>query len=113
MIRTGILVHAQWDPISSSCVITQTDSKLLAASFIYTMAFDLIVLLLTTWKLVLGAPRFVAFLALVLFLLMLLFRLNGLGSSRLSDLIFKDGLIYFAIAFLANLLASVSISFFR
>ena len=51
------------------CAITQTDSKILAATFIYTMAFDFTVLSLTAWKLIFPAG----------------------GRSRLVSLIFNDG----------------------
>jgi len=49
------------------------------------MVFDLTVLCLTGWKLAFPAN----------------------GRSKLIDLIFSDGLIYFLIAFLANLLATI------
>ena len=81
----GILLHAKWEP-SAGCVITQTKSRLLAITFIYSMGLDFIVMCLTAWKLV--------------------FRVTV--RSRLMNLIFQDGLIYFIIAFLANLLATVS-----
>ncbi|TDL25128.1 hypothetical protein BD410DRAFT_889106 [Rickenella mellea] len=49
------------------------------------MAFDLLVLCLTAWKLV----------------------FPGTGRSRLVSLIFNDGLIFFFVAFLANLIATI------
>lgn len=49
------------------------------------MAFDFLVLILTAYKLLYPAS----------------------GRSKLVQLIFHDGLIYFAIAFLANLIATV------
>lgn len=55
------------------------------------MAFDFTVLMLTGWKLVFSAPSAVK-----------------IGRSMLVTLIFGDGLIYFVVAFLANLLATVS-----
>lgn len=99
-------MKAAWVP-EQGCVITQTDNKLLAITFIYSMAFDFLVLMLTAYKL-----------------------LNPTGGrSRLVELIFNDGLIYFVIAsvflyltptithipeymrsFLANLIATVSVS---
>jgi hypothetical protein len=65
-------------------VITSTDTTILAATFIYSMCFDLIVLLLTGWKLVVfpGSGGGAA----------------AMGRSRLVTLIFRDGLIYFLIA---------------
>ncbi|KAG6856949.1 hypothetical protein H0H87_011935 [Tephrocybe sp. NHM501043] len=50
------------------------------------MVFDFTVLCLTAFKLVVGSNN---------------------NSSRLVSLIFKDGLIYFVIAFLANLIATI------
>lgn len=71
----GVLMKAIWIP-GQGCTITQTDSKLLAATFIYSMAFDLLVLILTAYKLLYPAT----------------------GRSRLVELIFNDGLIFFVIA---------------
>jgi len=99
----GILLKAIWVP-EQGCVIVETQSTILAATFIYSMVFDLIVLSLTAFKL-LSPPS---------------------GRSRLVELIFNDGLIYFVIAwaisillqelphswpssFLANLIATVRI----
>ena len=75
MSISGILLKAAWIP-GQGCAIIDTDNKLLAATFIYSMVFDLTVLVLTAFKLVYPAS----------------------GRSRLVELIFKDGLIYFAIA---------------
>ena len=101
----GILLKAAW--IDGQCVIVQTDSKLLAITFIYSMVFDFVVLALTAFKLLYPVS----------------------GRSKLVELIFNDGLIYFAIAwvqltiwtwriysrksnrFLANLIATVTIFF--
>lgn len=74
-IAPGILLKAAWIP-GQGCVITETNSTLLAATFIYTMSFDFVVLTLTAWK---------------------LFQPNS-GRSKLVELIFSDGLIYFLIA---------------
>ena len=71
----GILVKAVYVP-DKGCVIVQTDGKLLGVTFMYSMAFDFIVLILTAYKLIYPAT----------------------GRSRLVELIFNDGLIYFAIA---------------
>lgn len=70
----GILLKAAW--IQGTCVITYTDNRILAISFIYSMIFDFTVLCLTGWKLAFPAS----------------------GRSKLIDLIFRDGLIYFLIA---------------
>ncbi|KAG6915509.1 hypothetical protein DXG01_011134 [Tephrocybe rancida] len=84
LLLHGILLKAAWVP-GQGCVITSTDNHLLAITFIYTMVFDFTVLCLTAFKLVIGSSN----------------------SSRLVSLIFHDGLIYFAIAFLANLIATI------
>jgi hypothetical protein len=71
----GVLLKAKWVP-GQGCVIIETDSNLLAVTFIYSMVFDLVVLLLTAFKLLYPAT----------------------GRSRLVGLIFNDGLVFFAIA---------------
>lgn len=86
LLLHGILIKAAWIP-GSGCAITNTDNKLLAATFFYSMAFDFSVLTLTAWKLA--------------------FPLNREKQSRIVQLIFHDGLIFFIIAFLANLLATI------
>ena len=68
-------MKATWLP-GVGCAIIETDSKLLAVTFIYSMVFDFIVLMLTGYKL--SNP--------------------DVGRSRLVVLIFNDGLVYFAIA---------------
>jgi len=93
----GVLLHAEWVP-GTGCVITKTNNTMLAATFIYSMAFDLIVLLLNAYKLLGisqmkvkggkgekgGSENAVA---------------KGLMvSSRLGKMIFADGLIFFFIA---------------
>ena len=67
-------MKAEWTP--QGCAIIYTNNKILAASFIYGMAFDLVVLCLTAWKLAFPSG----------------------GRSRLVTLIFADGLIYFLVA---------------
>lgn len=86
LLLHGILIKAAWIP-GSGCAITNTDNKILAATFIYSMAFDFSVLTLTAWKLA--------------------FPLKREKQSRIVQLIFHDGLIFFIIAFLANLLATI------
>ncbi|KAI6043985.1 hypothetical protein EDC04DRAFT_499835 [Pisolithus marmoratus] len=78
----GILLEAKW--LDGACVIISTNNQILAISFIYTMAFDFLVLCLAGWKLAYPAG----------------------GRSKLVKLIFGDGLIYFLIAFLSNVLAT-------
>ncbi|KAF9078712.1 hypothetical protein BDP27DRAFT_1206997 [Rhodocollybia butyracea] len=87
LLLHGILLTAKFTP--EGCQITDTDNTLLAATFIYTMCFDFTVLCLTAWKLVINAPSS-----------------KVMGRSKLVVLIFGDGLIYFFIAFLSNLIAT-------
>lgn len=84
LLLHGVLLKAVFIP-GKGCVIVSTDSNVLAATFIYSMIFDFTVLSLTGWKLYFGSG----------------------SRSRLVTLIFQDGLIYFAMAFLANLIATV------
>lgn len=77
-------MKAKWVP-GIGCVITSTNNKILAAIFIYSMCFDLIVLLLNMYKLI-GIhwnPT----------------TKQKLVQSRLSQMIFSDGLIFFFIAY--------------
>lgn len=76
LLLHGILLTAAWVP-GQGCVITSTDSKILSVSFIYSMAFDFIVLMLTASKLI---------------------RPTG-TRSQLVNLIFTDGLVYFIVAY--------------
>ncbi|KAI0754416.1 hypothetical protein C8Q80DRAFT_1094109 [Daedaleopsis nitida] len=87
LILQGVLVKASWDPMAG-CVVSGTSNTILAATFIYSMCFDLFILLLSSYKLVIGVQG---------------------GRSQLMTLLFKDGLVYFFIAFFSNLLAVVFI----
>lgn len=73
----GILIKAAWIP-GSGCAITHTDNKLLAITFIYSMCFDFFVLVMTAVKLAFPALR--------------------QKQSRIVQLIFADGLIFFIVA---------------
>ena len=76
LLLHGLLISAAWiDGVG--CVITKTNNQVLAATFIYTMAFDFTVLCLTAYKLIV---------------------FPGTGRSRLVKLIFGDGLIFFMVA---------------
>lgn len=70
-----MLLKAEWID-GQGCVITQTNTTVLSATFIYSMCFDLVVLVLTTVKLLMPGGR----------------------RSQLMNMLFKDGLIYFLIA---------------
>ena len=75
LVFLGVLLKAVWT--DSGCAIIYTNNKILAASFIYGMAFDFLVLCLTAWKLAFPSG----------------------GRSKLITLIFGDGLIYFLVAY--------------
>ncbi|KAH9919841.1 uncharacterized protein B0H18DRAFT_622738 [Fomitopsis serialis] len=87
LLLHGIYIKAAWIP-GQGCAITNTNNKLLAATFIYSMAFDFAVLMLTGWKLAFPGN-------------------SRRKQSKIMQLIFGDGLIYFFVAFLANLLATI------
>jgi len=91
LILKGVLVTAQWVP-GNGCVILDTDNSILAAIFIYSMCFDFIVLVLSAYQLF-GVGFGV--------------KGSGIAKSRIGQLLFGDGLIFFLIAFLANLIATV------
>ncbi|KAL0959635.1 hypothetical protein HGRIS_011337 [Hohenbuehelia grisea] len=93
LILQGVLLKAHWESSIGACVIDSTDNTILAATFIYSMAFDLIVLLLSGYKLLHNTQIGTI-------------RTSLTSTSELGKMIFTDGLIYFFIAFVANLLAS-------
>ena len=85
-MHTGVQLKAVWMP-GVGCAITETNNKILATIFIYSMCFDLIVLILNVIKLT-GIG----------------WRSNSrptLGQSRLTHMIFADGLIYFIVAYIS------------
>ncbi|EGO03675.1 hypothetical protein SERLA73DRAFT_130089 [Serpula lacrymans var. lacrymans S7.3] len=89
LILQGVLLTAAWIP-GSGCAIVKSNNTVLAATFIYSMCFDLVVLCLSTYKLAWTPMK------------------SGSGArSKLIRMIFSDGLIYFFIAFVANLIATV------
>ncbi|KAK0434740.1 hypothetical protein EV421DRAFT_1717295 [Armillaria borealis] len=85
LLLHGVLVEAVWIPEAGGCTIQATRNQILAAIFIYSMVFDFIVFILAGWKL----------------------KIFGVGRSNLGRMILGDGLIYFLVAFLANLIATV------
>ncbi|TFK82930.1 hypothetical protein K466DRAFT_281365 [Polyporus arcularius HHB13444] len=86
LLLHGILLTSSWVD-GQGCVITTTSNTILAATFIYTMCFDFLVLTLTAIKLgITGTPR--------------------RDRSRIVILIFDDGLIFFLVAFGANVIAT-------
>jgi len=90
----GVNITAAWDPNARACVIVKTNTKILAATFVYSMCFDLIVFLLNLYKLYLRRERETA----------------SMGASRLGKMIFGDGLIYFFIAYVYHLFQTILIN---
>lgn len=78
---TGSLVSALWVE-GTGCILVSTNNTVLLATLIYAMCLDLIVMVLTAYKL-LDARS-----------------INpSIGESKIANLIFKDGLIFFFIAY--------------
>lgn len=77
--HSGILLTAVWLP-GVGCIVTAAKTKILAATFIYSMFFDLLVLILNAYKLL------------------------GMTSNKIgiAKMIFEDGLIFFFIAYADN-----------
>ncbi|KAH7868942.1 uncharacterized protein C8R40DRAFT_796977 [Lentinula edodes] len=90
ILQAGVLLKAAWSPEANQCIIISTNNTILAATFIYSMVFDLLVFLLNAYKL--GSRKG---------------NISSMGESRLGKLLFGDGLVYFFVAFLSNLLATV------
>ena len=88
LILQGVLVKASWVD-GAGCVVTSTNNTILAATFIYSMIFDLFILLLSMYKLVLGVKG---------------------SRSQLMTLLFKDGLVYFFIAYVPPLRSRLPLS---
>ena len=81
LILQGVLVKASWVE-GAGCVVTSTNNTILAATFIYSMIFDLFVLL-SMYKLVLG--------------------IKG-GRSQLMTLLIKDSLLFHCVCVLPCLI---------
>ncbi|KAJ7598061.1 hypothetical protein C8J56DRAFT_883359 [Mycena floridula] len=88
----GIILRSVFNSKSTwvdgaGCVTSQVQSTIFAAMYIYTMVLDLIILVLTAYKL--GYQE------------------NGRYRTAISTLLFRDGLFYFVVAFVGNLIAVV------
>jgi hypothetical protein len=83
LLLHGLLLRAEWDPSTGGCIITETNPSILSATFIYSMCLDFIVLCLTGFKL----------------------HYTSANRSQIGTLIFTDGLVYFIVAFIANVIA--------
>ncbi|KAF6757765.1 hypothetical protein DFP72DRAFT_1168090 [Ephemerocybe angulata] len=79
--------RAKWNPQRNVCAVVSTAPRpVLVAVFAYTMAFDLLILLLCTYKLYSG---------------------HGKRNGSLAKLLLRDGIGYFVAAFGANLVQMV------
>lgn len=78
------IVSATWDPQAGACAVDKTNHIFLSINLLYTMAFDLTVLVLTMTS---------------------LFRSEG--RSGLWKMLFKDGLVYFLVTAGANTLPAI------
>ncbi|QRV89859.1 hypothetical protein RhiJN_17877 [Ceratobasidium sp. AG-Ba] len=86
LLHGVIAVRAQWVAEVGVCVVTGTSTLFLRLLYGYTMAFDLLVLVLS----IAGLTR------------------TGHGrGSGLWKLLFRDGIAYFTVAFIGNLIAAV------
>lgn len=73
-------LKADWTADNLHCVSKSTNKKILSAFFIYAMCLDLIVLLLTSYKLFVLNPSKIS------------------GKSRIAQMIYVDGISFFVVA---------------
>ncbi|KIY51556.1 hypothetical protein FISHEDRAFT_36981, partial [Fistulina hepatica ATCC 64428] len=88
IIRSMFNVSAEWIQ-GSGCATTRIESVIFAAMYIYTMCFDFIVMSLTAYKLIFAEGA------------------SFRRSSAIMKLLFRDGLVYFVIAFGGNFVAVI------
>jgi len=85
--RGMFVVRAVWNEAASGCVIVRIDNKFLQTTFFSTMAFDFIILSLTS---------------------VALYRFSYSGvRSDLWNLLFRDGLVYFLVTFSFNAVPAI------
>lgn len=84
LLHGVITIHAIYSDAARSCVVTDTLPIFLDLIYVYTMAYDLIVLLMSSIGLI-----------------------RTSGRSDLWALLFQDGIVYFVVAFTANCVATV------
>ncbi|KAF9261388.1 hypothetical protein L218DRAFT_1001668 [Marasmius fiardii PR-910] len=90
VILLGIQLKAVWSNQQNACVIINPNAAIVTATFVYSTGFTFILFLLNVFKPFLSRRGG-----------------NVLGESRVMQFVFSDGLIYFFIAFLANLVTTV------
>jgi len=79
-----VIVRSSWSDVARACVVNAAQPVFMEAIYLYTMSLDLIVLLLTVIGLAMSQNR-----------------------SSLWQLLFRQGIIYFFVAFIANLLPAI------
>ncbi|KAI6103818.1 hypothetical protein EDD16DRAFT_297640 [Pisolithus croceorrhizus] len=87
VLQSGLVITS-WTP-TSGCVIVETKNMILAATSLYAMGFDFIVLCLLAYKLAFT---------------------HDLGTSalgRLSRRLISEGILYFVVSFICNSIASL------
>ncbi|KAG8956350.1 hypothetical protein FRC04_004431 [Tulasnella sp. 424] len=84
LLHGVITVRASWSDVAKACVVTDTVPVFLDLIYVYTMAYDLLVLLVSSIGLI-----------------------RTSGRSDLWSLLFQDGIVYFVVAFTANCVATV------
>ncbi|KAG9099768.1 hypothetical protein FRC06_004867 [Ceratobasidium sp. 370] len=86
LLHGVIALRAVWNSAVGVCVVTGTSNLFLRLLYGYTMAFDLLVLVLSISGLMRAG--------------------HGRGSG-LWKLLFRDGIAYFTVAFIGNLIAAI------
>jgi hypothetical protein len=86
VLMNAIKIVAVWVP-GSGCVIIKTPTTMYTAGYVFAMSIDFIVLVLTLYRLGFNSG-------------------NG-PQSRLANRLVHDGVVYFVIAFVANVAATV------
>jgi len=79
LLRGSVVVRSSWSDIFGACVVDAVFPRVTEWGYLYTMSFDLVVLILTTIGLVRSPSR-----------------------SSLWQLLFRQGVVYFLVAFVAN-----------
>jgi len=79
-----VIIRSSWSDVARACVLSAVPPAFMEAIYLYTMSLDLIVLVLTVIGLAISQNR-----------------------SSLWQLLFRQGIIYFFVAFIANLLPAI------
>ncbi|KAL4252738.1 hypothetical protein ABKN59_004074 [Abortiporus biennis] len=89
IICTGTQISSEWVD-GQGCAVTKTDHKILVSMYAWALGLDSIVLFLTIYKLMISSSA------------------RGYnGHSQLVRLLIRDGVLYFVVAFLFNIVVVV------